>query len=489
MSSTAVADHGVAPRAGGLRRLFVAWQDPETRSITPVGCLTRRQRNNGESYEFHYLPRARQLRHFRPFVGFPSIDESYESANLFPFFENRIMPRTRDDYSKYMGSLGLSLDADPFEVLARSEGRRATDTIEVFPEPSLEDGSAICRFLVHGIRHIPGAQRAIDDLNAGDTTYVLPDPQNKVDKLAVLLRTGDYHLLGYIPSYLTSLIHRPLAAYGADAVQVSVEHIGDRHGPSHLRLLCMLTARWPDDSPPLSGEEFVPLGIAKWGTLSATATESSSLGSAEIRAIPIAVVDDEPVLLRGLEDWLTQTGRGLEIVATAQSVDQLLSGPGRSASVVLLDLRLRDGRVIADNVRDIMGAGAVVVAFSTLDDPSLIREAIRAGAHSYVSASVDASEVRRAIEAAAAGERYTSSAQAAAMETAHESEAPDLSDREREVLRLYASGLTIESIARRLGVKPGTAKSYLHRVRHKYEEAGRSAETEFELRNRALDDG
>ena len=260
MRSTPLADRGVAPRAGGVRRLFVAWQDPETRSITPVGCLIRRQASDGETFEFYYLRRARQLSRFRPFVGFPSLGESYQAASLFPFFENRIMPRTRGDYGDYVGSLGLPVDADPFEILARSEGRRATDTIEVFPEPSLEDGTVTCRFLVHGVRHIPGAQDVIDGLSIGETLCVLPDPQNDFDKLAVLLSTGDHRLVGYIPAYLTSLIHRPLDDYGPDAVQVNVEHIGDRGGPSHLRLLCRLVARWPDNVPPLGGPDFEPLG-------------------------------------------------------------------------------------------------------------------------------------------------------------------------------------------------------------------------------------
>jgi uncharacterized protein YegP (UPF0339 family) len=259
MSSPALADRGVAPRAGGVHRLFVAWQDPKTRSITPVGCLTRSQGSDGETFEFHYLGRVRQLPHFRPFVGFPSLHGSYRSASLFPFFENRIMPRTRDDYSDYVGMLGLSDDADPFEILARSEGRRATDTIEVFPEPKLDDGTVTCRFLVHGVRHIAGAQDAINDLSIGDALYVLPEPLNEFDKLAVLLRTGDYRLVGYVPAYLTSLIHGPLDAYGLDAVRVNVEHIGDRSGPSHLRLLCNLAVRWPYDVPPLADSDFQPI--------------------------------------------------------------------------------------------------------------------------------------------------------------------------------------------------------------------------------------
>jgi len=137
--------------------------------------------------------------------------------------------------------VGDPIDADPFEILAHSEGRRATDAIEVFPAPSLDaDGVVTCRFLAHGVRHIPGAHDAIDGLTLGEVLSVLPDPQNEVDRLAVLLRTGGHRLVGYVPAYLTSLIHRPLDAYGSDAVQVNVEHIGDRNGPSHLRLLCRL---------------------------------------------------------------------------------------------------------------------------------------------------------------------------------------------------------------------------------------------------------
>jgi two-component system nitrate/nitrite response regulator NarL len=45
------------------------------------------------------------------------------------------------------------------------------------------------------------------------------------------------------------------------------------------------------------------------------------------------------------------------------------------------------------------------------------------------------------------------------------------------------------AVARRMNVKPSTAKSYLDRVRDKYDEAGRSARTKLELRERAVEDG
>lgn len=173
------------------------------------------------------------------------------------------MPRSREDYPGFLESLGLEPGADPFEVLALSEGRRQTDTIEVFPEPILVDGVARCRFLVHGVRHVPGAQEAIDSLAVGDQLCVVPDPQNPVDPLAVLLRDGDFHLLGWVPRYLTGLVNTPMAHLGPAAVRVVVEHTGARDGPSHLRLLCEMVADWPvGHELPFSGQKFESLSSA-----------------------------------------------------------------------------------------------------------------------------------------------------------------------------------------------------------------------------------
>jgi two-component system nitrate/nitrite response regulator NarL len=205
--------------------------------------------------------------------------------------------------------------------------------------------------------------------------------------------------------------------------------------------------------------------------------------------IPIAVVDDDTILHYGLEAWLGLAGPGLELLAVAESVAELLDGPGRTARVVLLDLRLHDQVPIADNVRAIRAAGPAVVACSSADDLDMIRDAIAAGAHSYVPKRKDPAEARRAIEAAAAGEPYTSRAHAAAMADDRHPGRPELSDREREALRLYASGLKLTSVASRLGIRPGTAKSYVDRVREKYDQAGRPARSKMELRDRAREDG
>ena len=50
-------------------------------------------------------------------------------------FRNRQMPRRRPDYGEYLRRLDLDIDTDPFEVMARSEGIRMTDRVEVFAYP------------------------------------------------------------------------------------------------------------------------------------------------------------------------------------------------------------------------------------------------------------------------------------------------------------------------------------------------------------------
>lgn len=246
-----------AGTAMGSARLYVAWQDPHTRSIEPVAHLDRIPQAGRGMYEFRYLRRALQLERFRPFLGFPDPRRVYRSEDLFPFFENRIIPRERADYGTFVNLLGLEEDADPFEVLARSAGRRQTDTIEVFPGPTYDDHSARCRFLLHGIRHIPGAEEACGALVVGDRLRAVLDPQNPTDPQAVLVRDEGWRLLGWIPRYLTGLIHEPLRLLGPGALTITVAHVAPPDAPIHLRLLCAVRAEWrPSWERPLSGGEF-----------------------------------------------------------------------------------------------------------------------------------------------------------------------------------------------------------------------------------------
>jgi len=225
--------------------------------------------------------------------------------------------------------------------------------------------------------------------------------------------------------------------------------------------------------------------------------------------ISVAAVDDHPIVLDGIASWVSGRGaanasgpgRGaggdpatgapddIEIVGTAATVAELLAGPGRQADVVLLDLDLRDGTTAERNVAAIRAAGPAVLVLAASDKPRAVRAAMRAGAGGYVLKSEPTVQVRAAIVAVAAGLDWVSPRLAYIFATDDDPGRPALSPQEARALRLYATGMPMKSVARRMTLSEETVKQYVARVREKYARAGRAAPTKIELYHRAVEDG
>ncbi len=205
--------------------------------------------------------------------------------------------------------------------------------------------------------------------------------------------------------------------------------------------------------------------------------------------IDIAAVDDHPLILGGVRNWVTAPSGDIRVVGTAATVDDLLAGPGRQAHVVLLDLELRDGTTVQRNVAAIREAGPAVLVLSAADQPVSVREAIRAGALGYVLKADDTSQTRAAIKAVASGNDWISPRLAYIFATDDAADRPLLSPQETRALQLYATGMPMKSVARRMAISEETAKQYVGRVRLKYQRAGRGAPTKIELYYRAVEDG
>ena len=241
----------------GERRLYATWRNPDG-LIRPVGVLTRRATTNGESYRFVYLKAAETFSGFHRLPGLPDLHRVYESERLFPVFRNRLMPRRRPDYGDFVQRLALDAETDPFEVLIRSEGWRATDRIEVFAHPErTPDGVLTTLFFVRGVRHRDGAAEAVDSVRAGDVLELEDEPDNPVNPRAILVSTRTGHRVGWVPDCLLDTIHE-LAQLGA-AIEVTAEHVNPATSPPHMRLLCRLRAPWPDGYEPLTGPDYQPI--------------------------------------------------------------------------------------------------------------------------------------------------------------------------------------------------------------------------------------
>jgi two-component system, NarL family, nitrate/nitrite response regulator NarL len=207
------------------------------------------------------------------------------------------------------------------------------------------------------------------------------------------------------------------------------------------------------------------------------------------RFIDIAAVDDHPIILDSVASWVKADEGDIRVLGTAATVDALLSGPGRNAHVVLLDLELEDGTSVERNVTAIMAAGPAVLVLSASDKPLSVRASMRAGALGYALKSEPTRQIQEAIRQVAAGRDWISHRLAYIFATDDAADRPVLSQQETRALRLYATGMPMKSVAKEMTISDETVKQYLGRVREKYARAGRTASTKLELYHRAVEDG
>lgn len=171
----------------------------------------------------------------------------------------------------------------------------------------------------------------------------------------------------------------------------------------------------------------------------------------------------------------------VDIVYAGESIEKAEAAIAeRGADLVILDLDLNDGRSPVANVCAVADLGVPVLVVSALGDPATIRACLSAGALGYVSKQAKPSEVLQAIEAALRGDATTSPEVAAAL-LSDSSDSLNLSDQERRAMVLYASGLKMESVARRMNVSRTTAEEYIKRVRVKAKKAGTPLPTKTDM--------
>jgi hypothetical protein len=249
-----------------LKTLFLAWQDPNSRSWFPIGRLTF----DGVNYQFFYTQgalEAKQKSGFAPLSSFPSLDEVYTSTHLFSVLSNRLMPKKRPDYSSFLQWLNIpSHEDDPMALLARSGGQKQTDTLTVFPSPEPDEkGQYHLHFFGHGLRYLPScAVERINRFVPGEKLWLAHEFQNSHDPMALTLNTKDHYLVGYCPRYLNPEIFELLGRI-SNSLSVEVEQVNQPPTPLQFRLLCHLTAKVKVDDHfcPFSTELYQPLVRSK----------------------------------------------------------------------------------------------------------------------------------------------------------------------------------------------------------------------------------
>lgn len=202
----------------------------------------------------------------------------------------------------------------------------------------------------------------------------------------------------------------------------------------------------------------------------------------------IGVVEDHEAVVMGLEAMLAPDP-SLAVCGSAPTVSELLM-QGLELDLAILDLRLADGSSPKTNVEELRTAGLETLIFTGAENPYLVRLAAKAGVLGVVRKSETADVVVAAIVAAVAGQPVVTTEWAAAVDGDPQLAEVDLSPRQRDVLALYASGeKKADRVARLTGLTTHTVNDYLGRIRAKYADAGRPANTKTDLYKRAVEDG
>ena len=243
--------------------LFVAWRsgEPTGGEWGPIGRLE----HGPGGYRFTYTRGARSRAGFRPFPEMPNLEGVYESEELFPLFANRLLAKSRPEYEAYLTWSGFDPNhpPDPIAVLGVTEGRRATDSLELFPCPVPDaDGCYLNKFFLHGVRYMPqSAQERITALRPGERLVPMFDDLNRYDPLAVAVRTGDEGermMIGYVPRYLAREVRELCLQCDPAFVEVRVERVNPG-APLQQRLLCRMNSCWPSGFSPCEQEDFRPI--------------------------------------------------------------------------------------------------------------------------------------------------------------------------------------------------------------------------------------
>lgn len=208
--------------------------------------------------------------------------------------------------------------------------------------------------------------------------------------------------------------------------------------------------------------------------------------------IRVMIVDDHAVVRSGLAAFLMAFD-DLELVGQVGSGKEAVQlCPTLKPDVVLMDLVMpeMDGATATKLIREAC-PHLQVIALTSFREDELVQGVLKAGAIGYLLKNVSADELASAIRSAYAG-RPTLAPEAArvlisaTVAQQHASIGSDLTEREREVLKLMVEGLTNNQIAERLVVSRSTVKFHVSSILSKMGVSSRTEAVAIALQNHLI---
>ena len=190
--------------------------------------------------------------------------------------------------------------------------------------------------------------------------------------------------------------------------------------------------------------------------------------------IRVLLADDHPVVRQGLATIL-KSQKDIKIVAEAADGEEVCNLCDQlSPDVLLLDLRMpkKDGlQVIAELVSRRVSKPRIIVmtAYETEQD---IRQALKAGAKSFLVKGAHPQQIWEAVRRVARGESFLPAE--IGFKLAESMSHPELSNRETEILQYLARGRSNKEIGQILYICEGTVKHHVKSILSKLDAIGRT---------------
>jgi DNA-binding NarL/FixJ family response regulator len=212
----------------------------------------------------------------------------------------------------------------------------------------------------------------------------------------------------------------------------------------------------------------------------------------------VLIVDDDDLMRAGLRELLANDP-SIEVIGEAATGRQAIERSHRLApDVVLMDVRMpgASGVEAARRIRSALPATKVVMLTVSEDSEDLFA-AVRAGANGYLLKEVSIDEVAEAVRAVHRGHSLVSPSMASKLLTEfnvlsrrveeQQGVVPRLTDRELEVLRLVAKGLSNREIAAELVIAENTVKNHVRNILEKLQLRSRMEAAMYAVREKLVE--
>lgn len=213
--------------------------------------------------------------------------------------------------------------------------------------------------------------------------------------------------------------------------------------------------------------------------------------------IRVLICDDHALFRRGLV-MVLESEDGIEVVAEAEDGEDAIAKAAEAApDVILMDVRMpkMSGIDATRAIADVVPA-AKILMLTVSDEEEDLYEAVKAGATGYLLKEISIEEVANAIRAVITGQSLISPSMASkllsefnnlAKAAQQKVLAPKLTDRELQVLKLVAQGLSNREVAEQLYISENTVKNHVRNILEKLHLHSRMEAVVYAVREKLLD--